>query len=101
MGLLDELGLDQESLEWYDLALCGGMETIWFYDLYETDSEVAKAVDATCLSCPVIKECGMRGLDGEFGVWGGVYWSGGGKPDRAKNSHKTSEVWDVTWEKYK
>lgn len=100
MDLLDELGLDPEHLEWQQLALCKGAEINWFYDLYESDQEHAKAVDAQCLACPVIKECGLRGLSGEFGVWGGTYWAGNGKPDRAKNSHKTPEMWKAIAERY-
>lgn len=99
MNLLDELGLDPEHLEWFQLSLCDGMEIVWFYDLYESDPEIARAVDDTCLACPVIKECGMRGVSGEFGVWGGIYWAGNGKPDRAKNSHKTPDVWKMIAEK--
>ena len=93
MNLIDQLGLDPEHLEWQQLALCSGMEINWFYDLYESDDMFAKAVDETCLACPVIKECGIRGASGEYGVWGGIYWAGNGKPDKAKNNHKTPEVW--------
>jgi hypothetical protein len=91
--LLGELGLDPDHLEWHQLALCDGMDLNWFYDLYESDQEVAKQVDNICLACPVIQECGLRGANGEHGVWGGIYWAGNGKPDKAKNSHKTPEVW--------
>lgn len=100
MNLLDALGLDPEHLSWEQLALCNGTEINWFYDLYESDQEVAKAIDATCLACPVIKECGLRGASGEFGVWGGIYWSGNGKQDKAKNSHKTPEVWKAIQDRY-
>lgn len=99
MSLLDELGLDPENLEWFQLSLCDGMEIVWFYDMYESDQEIAKAVDDTCLSCPVIKECGLRGASGEYGVWGGIYWAGNGKQDKAKNSHKTLEIWKSIAEK--
>lgn len=100
MNLLDALGLDPEHLSWEQLALCDGMEINWFYDLYESDQEVAKAIDDTCLACPVIKECGLRGAGGEFGVWGGIYWAGNGKQDKAKNSHKTPETWNAIQERY-
>jgi hypothetical protein len=100
MSLLEELGLDPENIEWFQLALCDGMEIVWFYDSYESDQEIAKAVDDHCLHCPVIKECGLRGMNGEYGVWGGIYWAGNGKPDKAKNNHKTPEVWATIQEKY-
>lgn len=97
---LDQLGLDPDNLEWHQLALCNGMELNWFYDQYESDAEVAKQADQVCLACPVIAECGLRGAAGEFGVWGGIYWAGNGKQDKAKNSHKTPEVWRAIQEKY-
>jgi hypothetical protein len=93
--ILDELGLDPDNLQWHQLAYCDGMPLSWFYDDYETDAETAKATDDACLHCPVMKECGLQGAGGEFGVWGGIYWSGNGKQDKAKNAHKTPEVWDL------
>lgn len=94
MNFLEELGLDPEEFEWHDLALCQGMPTTMFYDDYEKDVEVAKQVDEACLSCPVISQCFFKGQDGNFGVWGGVYWNGAGKPDKNKNSHKSESKWD-------
>jgi hypothetical protein len=94
MNFIEELGLDPEDFEWNDLALCQGMPTTMFYDDYEKDVEVAKQVDQVCLSCPVIAQCFFKGSEGNFGVWGGIYWNGAGKPDRNKNSHKTDEVND-------
>lgn len=92
MSLIEELGLDADHLQWYQLALCEGTDINWFYDLYESDTELAKQVDQMCLSCPVISECYNFAQDnGEYGVWGGLYWNNG-KPDRAKNSHKTPEI---------
>lgn len=98
-SLLDELGIDPESFEWNDLALCRnieieGPETDAFFDQYESDEEAAKATDQMCLHCPVIRECFFAGSQGQQGVWGGVYWNGAGKPDKNKNSHKTEETWD-------
>lgn len=99
LNLLEELGLDSDSLEWHQISLCRGMELSWFYDYYESDPEIAKQVDEVCLACPVIKECGMAGAGGESGVWGAIYWSNG-KMDKAKNSHKSEEVWARIREKY-
>lgn len=99
MNLVEALGLDPEHLEWQQLALCRGTDIAWFYDLYESDVEIAKQVDQMCLSCPVIKECGAAGQDGEAGVWGGLYWTNG-KPDKTKNSHKSEAVWEAIRKKY-
>lgn len=98
-SLLDELGIDPEDFEWQDLALCQGIEIKTpedhpLFDAYENDIETAKAQDEMCLVCPVIKQCFMAGAKGEFGVWGGVYWNGAGKPDKNKNAHKSEETWD-------
>lgn len=98
-SLFDELGLDPDDFEWRDLSLCRnikitGPENDTFFDQYESDTEAAKAADEMCLHCPVISECFFAGSEGQYGVWGGVYWNGSGKPDKNKNSHKTDEVWD-------
>ena len=96
--LLDELGLDAEHIEWEQLALCKGMPREWFYDDYENSLKVAKQVDQGCLRCPVMAQCGLEGMsNNEFGVWGGVYWDGQGKPDKAKNAHKTEQDWEKIW----
>jgi hypothetical protein len=92
-NLLEELGLDAESIEWTQLSLCRGMETELFYDEYESDPKIACQVDQACLVCPVMAQCGQQGLSGEYGVWGAIYWDGQGKPDKAKNAHKTEEDW--------
>ena len=94
MSLIEELGLDEDTLTWHQLALCKNMDREDFYDNYESDPQVAKAIDEACLVCPVMKQCAMAGEDGEWGVWGGIYWNGAGKPDKARNSHKSPEVWE-------
>lgn len=92
--ILDELGLDPENFDWQDLALCANIPTEVFYDLYESSKESAKAADQACLHCPVMRQCYNAGANGEYGVWGGVYWNGSGSHDRNKNSHKTDEIWE-------
>lgn len=93
------LGIDFETLEWQDLALCEGMDTNLFYDDYESDEQVARVVDEVCLSCPVMAQCLARGVEnGEWGVWGGVYLTSG-RTDDGKNTHKTPEVWNQIKEK--
>ena len=90
--ILNSLGLDKNELEWQDIALCLGMDTNLFFDLYETDVNVAKSIDQACISCPVISMCYEYGIESDnYGVWGGVYLTSG-TPDKSKNSHKTKEV---------
>jgi len=92
--ILSILGLDEEDLDWQDLAVCQGMDTSDFYENYEADPEFAKVIDEACLSCPVMRECleaGMR--NGEYGCWGSIYLTAGRK-DHNRNSHKTPEVWE-------
>lgn len=93
MSILDSLGIDPVDFIWQDLALCVGMNPDLFFDTYETDVEVAKQIDEGCLSCPVMKECSAKGMGGEYGVFGGVYWNGSGRPDFNRNAHKTEAVW--------
>lgn len=86
------LGLDEDELEWTDLALCRGMSTDLFYDDYDNE-QISHMVDEGCLSCPVIKQCALAGINNnETGVWGGVYLNAG-KPDPNKNKYKTPETW--------
>lgn len=94
-SLLESLGIDPEEFEWHHLAACQHVDPEVFCDKYEADEEIAKAADSICLNCPVIADCFFAGgTNGEYGVWGGVYWNGSGKPDKNKNSHKTQEIWD-------
>lgn len=98
-SLFDELGIDPEDFEWGALGLCKNMPITSstddvFFDRYESDTQTAIATDQICLHCPVLASCFWAGQNGEYGVWGGVYWNGAGKPDKNKNSHKTDEVWD-------
>lgn len=91
--ILNDLGIDQDKFEWYDFAICRGMDTNLFFDSYETDSNIAKNIDEMCLSCPVISICYGTGKDtNEYGVWGGVYMTSG-SIDKSKNLHKTPETW--------
>jgi hypothetical protein len=92
-NILNKLKSDEDSLRWWHLAACQGMDTNLFFDRYEVDVAMAKAIDQACLSCPVIKMCYKSGLDNnEYGVWGGVYLSSG-SVDKMKNIHKTKDVW--------
>lgn len=92
-SILNDLGIDKDEFDWFDLAICRGMDTNLFFDKYETDVNIAKSVDEACMSCPVSKICFQAGVENdEYGVWGGVYLSSG-SVDNSKNTHKTSEFW--------
>jgi len=92
-NILNELNSDEDSIRWWNLAACHGMDTNLFFDKYEVDISMAKAVDQCCLSCPVISTCYKSGIENnEYGVWGGVYLSAG-SIDKMKNIHKTKDVW--------
>jgi WhiB family transcriptional regulator, redox-sensing transcriptional regulator len=85
--------LEDDSLEWYHLSVCRGMETNYFYDDYESDPLFAKVMDGICLSCPVRKMCLRWGVENsEYGLWGGVFLNNG-KTDKARNAHKTEDIW--------
>lgn len=92
-NILNDLGLDEDDLNWFDLAVCKGMDTNLFYDKYEADVNIAKNIDEACLSCPVLKMCYDSGVsNAEQGVWGGIYLNSG-SIDKTRNIHKTTEVW--------
>jgi hypothetical protein len=92
-NILDSYGYNEDDIEWQDLSACLGMDTSLFFEKYELDVQIAKAIDQCCFTCPVRKMCYQAGIDGsEYGVWGGVYMTLG-KPDKTKNEHKTKEIW--------
>lgn len=92
-NILDELGFEEDNINWWDIAACKGIDTNLFYDTYENDINIAKNIDEACLSCPVLKICYQTGLENnEYGVWGGVYLNSG-QIDKSKNLHKTKEIW--------
>ena len=94
-SVFDALGLDPETIEWQDLGLCQGTPTNNFYDEYEANPRLAATIDQMCLSCPVMKQCLVAGMENkEYGVWGGVFLTNG-EQDANKNSHKTEEVWNA------
>lgn len=83
---------------WKDNAECLGMDSNLFFDKYEEDPHVAKAVDHICQRCPVNQHCFAWGVSNkEWGVWGGVYLKDG-KIDKEFNAHKSKDDWFVTWE---
>lgn len=98
--ILNELNSDEDSIRWWHLAACQGMDTNLFFDKYEIDVNMAKGIDQCCLSCPVIKMCYQSGVENtEYGVWGGVYLSSG-SIDKMKNIHKTKDIWKQIRQKH-
>lgn len=102
---LSDLVDDPEDFTWEQLGTCRNLPTQQItarpgsvdimFDEYEADPIVATQVDQMCLSCPVAKQCLPAGLAGKhWGVWGGLYLENG-KPNKARNAHKTDEVWDA------
>lgn len=92
-NILNDLGINRDEFEWYDLAVCRGMDTNLFFDKYESDVNIAKNIDEACMMCPVSKMCYESGVENnEYGIWGGVYLNSG-IVDKNKNLHKTPEVW--------
>lgn len=92
-SILNNLGVDEDDLDWYHLAVCRGMDTNLFYDKYESDVNIANSVDLACFACPVSRMCYQEGVEGdEHGVWGGIYLNAG-SIDKTRNLHKTPELW--------
>jgi hypothetical protein len=91
-NILEELGVDPEDFTWEDLSLCAGMDTELFFDKYVDDSVIAREIDEMCLHCPVMAYCHKEGKNGNWGVWGAVFWNGAGKEDESRNAHKTAGV---------
>ena len=91
--ILSKLNSDEDSIQWWHLAVCQGMDTNLFFDKYELDPKIAANIDQCCLSCPVIDMCYQSGIENnEYGVWGGIYLNAGGV-DKMRNTHKTKEIW--------
>lgn len=84
--------------KWKDDAKCLGMDTNLFFDKYEEDHSIARAVDKLCQLCPVNRTCFAVGVSNkEWGVHGGVYLKEGGI-DKEFNSHKSKEDWYNVWQ---
>lgn len=101
-NLLELLGLDEETLTWRHLAFCRSMLPVpdesgdpqdLFFEAYEADEEIAKAMDEVCLSCPVFRDCFVDAAEQkDYGLRAAIYLSNG-KQDKQHNKHKTPEVW--------
>lgn len=83
---------------WQDEGSCVDSDTNIFFDIYEENSGVRKAVDSFCSECPVRRQCFAQGISGkEWGVWGGVYLEEG-VISKEFNDHKTKKDWHGTWQ---
>jgi hypothetical protein len=92
-SILEQRGINPDDVQWEDLALCRGLPTTLFFEVYEQDKLAALYVDEMCLRCPVMKQCALSSqTNNGFGVWGGVYWNAA-KVDTYRNSHKTPDTW--------
>ncbi len=84
-------------LRWQDEGSCVDYDTNLFFDKYEEDKHIASVTDALCRECPVNKTCLATAIsNGEYGVWGGVYFEKG-KISKEFNAHKSKEDWADTW----
>lgn len=85
--------------EWYTQAACREFDVSLFFESYEQDADMARTMDALCLSCPVIKDCFEYGCEtNSWGLWGAVFLVEG-KPDTSRNAHKDQETWAEVLEK--
>jgi hypothetical protein len=83
--------------EWTDDASCSGYDTNLFFDKYEENEALRKAIDNLCSGCPVKKLCFATGVSRkEWGVWGGIYLENG-KISREFNNHRSKADWGETW----
>lgn len=97
---LSDLVDDPDDFTWEQLGTCKTLPRDQItdandilFDKYESDPITAIQTDQMCLSCPVARQCLPAGLMGKhWGVWGGIYLENG-KPNKARNAHKTDEVW--------
>lgn len=83
--------------KWTEKAKCLNMDTNIYFDKYEEDFDLRKAVDELCKSCPVQRECLASAVSRqEWGVWGGVYFEKG-KISKEFNNHKKKIDWFEIW----
>lgn len=83
-----------DNFAWMRDGSCVGMNPEWFSSEYEKYPKQRPHIDEICYHCPVQRECLAKGSDNEYGLWGGVFWDGTGKPDKDKNKHKTDKDWE-------
>jgi hypothetical protein len=87
-----------QSEKWKYDGLCVGYDTNLFFDKYEEDENLRRAIDSLCSGCPVARQCFAVGVSQkEWGVWGGVYLESG-KISKEFNNHRSKEDWANTWQ---
>ena len=67
------MGIQYESMQWQDDALCRQHDPELFFPVKQTVTAIEEA-KAVCRQCPVISECGTYALKTrtEEGIWGGL-----------------------------
>lgn len=84
--------------KWKDDARCQGLDTNLFFDKYEENESIRKAVESICVECPVRKICFAIGISNkEWGIWGGVYLENGAI-SKEFSKHKTKDDWSQLWQ---
>lgn len=82
---------------WKEHASCLNLDRNIFFEKYEENEPLRRAVDDLCKACPVRQACLGDGVSRqEWGVWGGVYLEKG-KISKEFNSHKSSMDWFNVW----
>ncbi len=78
-SLLDMLGLEVDTVDWWQLSKCRNMDTDLFYDTAENNPVVyTNITKSLCYMCPVKMSCLKYGVENkEYGIWGGIYLNAG------------------------
>lgn len=95
------LTIARHVMHWSEQALChNSVDPEAYFDVYEENKDIRKAVDSGCMRCPVQRMCFSYGVSTkQWGVWGGVYLADGEiDTEFGYNSHKTGEDWADLWE---
>ena len=89
--ILNELGVDEDDLNWQDLAYCKTIDPKYFDRYYQDSPHLRPVVDDMCMSCPVLKECGIAAVTNrESYVWAATFFDNG-VPVPEMNDHKTED----------
>jgi hypothetical protein len=89
--ILNEFGIDEADVDWKDFAYCKSIDPRYFDRFYQDTPKLRPIVDDLCLSCPVLKECGIAAVTNrESYVWAGTFFDNG-VPVPEMNDHKTEE----------
>lgn len=85
-------------VDWKEEASCLNLDTNIFFDKYEEDEDLRRAVDNLCNACPVRRTCLLDAISRhEYGVHAAVYLENG-KISREFNNHKKPADWFKVWQ---